>query len=156
MNTAPYKAVAAFIGTLVAAIWANVQANGGDPPAGVWEWVSIIVPAVLTTLAVYQITNTPKDPVARGQRGSTDVMFLTFAAVPLVLLGAFIVLAWQKVAVWFRVHQITRPTYERGHVSMRQSQSIHDRAKPLPPLPDSAYPAGAVQLPRHRRRFLHL
>jgi hypothetical protein len=123
--TKPYKAVAGGVLTFIGLIWANVQANGGDPPSGVWQWVSIIVPALITFGVVYGITNPPKDPTAvRGQRGTTDVMFLTFAAVPLILLGGLIVLLAQKLHVWWRVRRLTRPNHAEdsgSHIAVRRN-----------------------------------
>lgn len=60
--TQPVKAIVGGVITLLGLIWANVQANGGEAPHGLWEWVSIIVPALIAAGAVYGVTNPPKTP----------------------------------------------------------------------------------------------
>lgn len=55
--TKPYKAVAAFIFTFLGLV---IQAiNGGDDKFTVNEWIVIIIGSLVTTAAVYGITNPP-------------------------------------------------------------------------------------------------
>lgn len=53
----PYKAIAAFVITVLGLLWANLAGRDtlGDMTA--MEWLSIIVPTILTTGAVYGIQN---------------------------------------------------------------------------------------------------
>lgn len=60
--TKPYKAVAAFVLTILGLLWASLAGKDTLDDMTLMEWLSIIVPVILTTGAVYGITNPPKAP----------------------------------------------------------------------------------------------
>lgn len=64
VKTKPYKAIAAFILTF-AGLVIQAMTSGPDKPVTVQEWVVIVVGALITTAAVYGITNPATKPVGR-------------------------------------------------------------------------------------------
>lgn len=56
----PYKAVAAFVVTVLGLLWAALEGRDSLSNMTVMEWLSIIVPTVLTTAAVYGVRNPTK------------------------------------------------------------------------------------------------
>jgi hypothetical protein len=59
--TKPYKAVAAFVLTVLGLLWASLEGRDSLSNMTLMEWLAIIVPVILTTGTVYQVTNPPKD-----------------------------------------------------------------------------------------------
>ena len=55
--TKPYKSVAAFLVTLLGTLWASLEGRDTLSSMSLMEWLSIIVPTLLSTAAVYQVTN---------------------------------------------------------------------------------------------------
>lgn len=55
--TRPYKAVAAFVLTVLGLLWAALEGRDSLGDMSVMEWASIVVPVILTTGAVYGIRN---------------------------------------------------------------------------------------------------
>lgn len=55
----PYKAYAAFVFTLLGLLWASLEGRDTLDTMTLMEWLSVIVPVVLTTGAVYGIGNPP-------------------------------------------------------------------------------------------------
>ena len=53
----PYKALAAFVVPIVATIWANLADQDTWSTLGVEEWLTIIVPPILSALLVYYVPN---------------------------------------------------------------------------------------------------
>lgn len=53
----PYKAVAAFFLTVLGLLWASLAGRDSLDNMALMEWLSIIVPTILTTGAVYGIRN---------------------------------------------------------------------------------------------------
>lgn len=53
----PYKAVAAFFLTVLGLLWAALAGRDTLDNMSMMEWLSIIVPTILTTGAVYGIPN---------------------------------------------------------------------------------------------------
>lgn len=53
----PYKAIAAFVLTVLGTFWAAVQAAGDVTSLDLMGWLSIIIPTLLTTGAVYGVSN---------------------------------------------------------------------------------------------------
>jgi hypothetical protein len=58
--TQPYKAVLAFVLSVVALVWADLQGKEEWGTLGFQDWVSIIVPAVLVAAGVWVIPNPAK------------------------------------------------------------------------------------------------
>lgn len=58
--TKPYKAVAAFVLTFLGTLVASIQGRKEFADLTALEWLIIVVSALVTTGAVYQITNPPK------------------------------------------------------------------------------------------------
>jgi uncharacterized membrane protein YcaP (DUF421 family) len=57
--TKPYKAIAAFVLTFVGCLIASVEGKKEFSDLTTLEWLIVIGTAVVTTGAVYQITNPP-------------------------------------------------------------------------------------------------
>lgn len=57
--TKPYKAVVAFVVTLLGTLWANLQGREDLATMGLIEWLTVIVPTVLASAAVYSTSNPP-------------------------------------------------------------------------------------------------
>lgn len=53
----PYKAIAALVVTFLGLLWANLEGKEQWDTLGFQDWVTIIVPTVLATAAVYGIRN---------------------------------------------------------------------------------------------------
>lgn len=53
----PYKAYAAFLVTLLGTLWAALEGKDDLSNMTLMEWLTIIVPTLLTTAAVYGIRN---------------------------------------------------------------------------------------------------
>lgn len=53
----PYKAIATLVITFLGLLWANLEGHDTWGSLGVQEWVTIVVPTVLATAAVYGIRN---------------------------------------------------------------------------------------------------
>lgn len=53
----PYKAIAAFVLTVLGLLWAALAGRDTLTDMSLMEWLSIIVPTILTTGAVYGISN---------------------------------------------------------------------------------------------------
>lgn len=53
----PYKAVAAFVVTVLGLLWAALEGRDNLGNMTLMEWLSIIVPTILTTAAVYGVRN---------------------------------------------------------------------------------------------------
>ena len=53
----PYKAIAAFVLTVLGLLWASLEGRDNLADMTVMEWLAIIVPTILTTGAVYGIRN---------------------------------------------------------------------------------------------------
>lgn len=60
-TTKPYKAYAAFVLTVLGLLWAALEGRDSLDNMTLMEWLSIIVPVILTTGAVYGIRNPPTD-----------------------------------------------------------------------------------------------
>lgn len=53
----PYKAIAALVVTFLGLLWANLEGKESWGTLGFQDWVTIVVPTVLATAAVYGIRN---------------------------------------------------------------------------------------------------
>lgn len=53
----PYKAIAAFVITVLGLLWANLAGRDSLGDMTLMEWLTIIVPTILTTGAVYGVSN---------------------------------------------------------------------------------------------------
>lgn len=53
----PYKAIAAFVLTFLGTLWANLSGHDSLGNMSAMEWLSIIVPTLVATGAVYGIAN---------------------------------------------------------------------------------------------------
>ncbi len=53
----PYKAIAALVVTFIGLLWANLEGKEQWDTLGFQDWVTIVVPTVLATAAVYGIRN---------------------------------------------------------------------------------------------------
>lgn len=53
----PWKAIAAFVLTVLGLLWASLEGKDDLGNMTVMEWLAIIVPTILTTGAVYGIRN---------------------------------------------------------------------------------------------------
>lgn len=53
----PYKAIAAFFITVIGLLWANLAGRDSFDNMTTMEWLTIIVPTILATGAVYGIEN---------------------------------------------------------------------------------------------------
>lgn len=62
MGPKPYKAIAAFLVTFLGTLWANLNGREDLATMGVVDWITVIVPTLLATAAVYGISNQPKSP----------------------------------------------------------------------------------------------
>jgi uncharacterized membrane protein len=60
MPTQPYKAVAAFVLTFLGTLLASIQGHKEFGDLTALEWLIVVGSALVTTGAVYGITNTPK------------------------------------------------------------------------------------------------
>jgi len=53
----PYKAIAAFVLTVLGLLWTSLEGKDDLGNMTVMEWLAIIVPTILTTGAVYGVRN---------------------------------------------------------------------------------------------------
>ena len=86
----PWKAYLAFAGMVIGTVWASLAGRETLDDMTLMEWLSIIVPTILTTIAVYTVEN-PKvvGPQVRDERGAVDILMV----VVLVVLAVLILLA---------------------------------------------------------------
>lgn len=61
MPTKPYKAVAAFVLTFLGTLLASIQGHKEFSDLTPLEWLIVIGTALVTTGAVYHVTNPPRD-----------------------------------------------------------------------------------------------
>lgn len=59
MGPKPYKAIAAFLVTFLGTLWANLNGREDLESMSFVEWVTVIVPTIIATAAVYGISNKP-------------------------------------------------------------------------------------------------
>lgn len=59
MNTKPYKAVAAFVLTFIGALIASIQGRPDIDSLKLIDWLIIVGSALVTSGAVYGVTNPP-------------------------------------------------------------------------------------------------
>lgn len=85
----PYKAVAAFVLTLLGLLWASLEGRDNLDNMSLMEWLAIVVPVILTTGTVYGITN-PKVivPARRDDRGAVDALMVILVVVAVLILLA--------------------------------------------------------------------
>lgn len=58
--TQPFKAVVAFVLTFAATLLASIEGNGNLADLGWTDWLTIVLSALVTAGAVFQVTNPPK------------------------------------------------------------------------------------------------
>ena len=61
-NTQPYKAIVAFILTFAATLLASIEGEGNIADLTWPEWLTIILSALVTAGAVFQVSNPPREP----------------------------------------------------------------------------------------------
>lgn len=61
----PWKAIAAFVLTVLGLLWASLEGRDDLGNMTMMEWLAIIVPTILTTGAVYGIRNPITDKETR-------------------------------------------------------------------------------------------
>lgn len=91
----PYKAYAGMAVALIGLVWANLEGRDNLDNMTVMEWLSIIIPALLTFGAIYGVEN-PKVVVNptrdRGEAGAADI------ALVLIVIGVVMAIAALLVA----------------------------------------------------------
>lgn len=90
-TTRPYKAVAGFVLT-AAGLIVQALVSKGDTAVTAREWVVILVGSVVTSGAVWGITNPPSTG-RRDDRGASDLVTV-LAVVGLVLVILFCIFGW--------------------------------------------------------------
>lgn len=55
--TQPYKAIVAFVLTFLATLLASIEGNGNIGDMGWTDWLTVVLSAVITAGAVFQVTN---------------------------------------------------------------------------------------------------
>jgi uncharacterized membrane protein YjjB (DUF3815 family) len=53
----PYKAIAAFVITFIGTLWANLNGRTDFNTMTFADWMTVVVPTILATAAVYGISN---------------------------------------------------------------------------------------------------
>jgi hypothetical protein len=59
-TTQPYKAAVAFVLTFAATLLASIEGNGNIGDMGWVDWLTVVLSAIVTAGAVYQVSNPPK------------------------------------------------------------------------------------------------
>ena len=87
----PWKAIAAFAFSFLGLIWASLAGRETLDDMTLMEWLSIIIPTILTTGGVYFVRN-PKiidpDAVERNDFGATDLLGAVLVVVLILILLA--------------------------------------------------------------------
>lgn len=93
----PWKAVAAFLLTLLGTLWAALEGRDSLDNMSLMEWLSIVIPTVLTTGAVYGLRNPLVAQQVANPDDAGETNPATVAVVVLAALLVVVLLIWTGV-----------------------------------------------------------
>lgn len=90
MQTQPFKAVAAFVLTFLGSLLATIQGRTDLDTMKPLDWFIVVGSALVTSGAVYGVTNTPKPPKNEvGAVGLIEVLLIVILVIVLLSLLGF-------------------------------------------------------------------